>query len=67
MKKQKETTVDRMETINATLEWIGWNARALHVRVVGLKKEAHKKMPRISEQRLGHQIFHLLQRERGKR
>ena len=29
--------------------------------LVGLKKEAHKKMPRIVEQRWEHQIFYLLQ------
>ena len=55
--------MDRMDMMNATLEEEAKRkARDLHVRVVvGLKKEAHKKMLRISKQRLGQKIFHLLQ------
>ena len=65
VKKQKGTLVDRMEMMNTTFEEEAKRkACALHVHVwlVWLKREAHKKMPRISERRLGHQIFHLLQR-----
>ena len=62
VKQQNKTLMDKMEMTNTTLEEAKRKACSLHVQVVGWsKKEAHKKMPRILEQRWGHQIFHLLQ------